>query len=300
MIRKANQLWKSLKFVMNQSERIVGMNSRNLSLIYPNNQRRDYPLADNKLLTKQWLGKHQLPTTRLIATIDHFTQIESTISTLNTSEEYVIKPAEGSGGKGILLAFKNTLGNQTWSHSNGSLMTQESLKNHVAQILKGQFSLEAQSEVALIESLVRPTKEFLPKLNQLCDLRIISLQNTVIAGMLRVPTKHSNGKANLHQGGIGLGVNLLNGFTHFATQLGKNITQHPDTLEPLEGIAIPDWQFILEESTRLSELCPLKYLGIDWALSQDGPKILEINTRPGLEIQNANQEGLHQLIKEAQ
>lgn len=300
MIRKVNHLWNSIKRVMDQSEQIVGMNSRNLSLIYPNNHRRDYPLADNKLLTKQWLDQHHLPTTNLVATVDHFTQIDSTILALDSSKEYVIKPAEGSGGKGILLAFKHPLDNQTWLDSRGALLPHDALKGHIAQILKGQFSHEAQSEVALIETLVRPSKAFLPKLNQLCDLRIISLKNIVIAGMLRVPTKHSNGKANLHQGGIGLGVNLNNGLTHFATQLGKSISHHPDTLEALEGIVIPDWQLILKESTRLSELCPLKYLGIDWALSEDGPKILEINTRPGLEIQNANQEGLHQLIKDAQ
>ena len=53
----------------------------------------------------------------------------------------------------------------------------------------------------------------------------------------------------------------------------------------------------------MARLCaqtlPLKYLGIDIAISIDGPKILEVNARPGLAIQLANDRGLQPALLSA-
>ena len=45
------------------------------------------------------------------------------------------------------------------------------------------------------------------------DIRIISLLGYPAMAMVRLPTRLSGGKANLHQGAIGVGVNLATGKT---------------------------------------------------------------------------------------
>lgn len=293
---KAPQWYQDFKKMLDNSEHIVGMNARNLELIYPNNRRPDYPLADNKLITKQWLIKHDFPTTQLMAVIEHHHQIDEVMDQLNPQSGLVIKPAQGSGGQGIQLAFP---GQETWQSSGGRELSLEELKLHTQYILTGHYSKESEQESAIIEALVYPDSRILPELKSLCDLRIITHQGKVVAAMLRVPTQLSNGKANLHQGGIGIGINLKTGLTTQATCLGQSLDHHPNSGEALISIEIPNWEEIMNQSRRLAELCPLKYLGIDWALSNEGPMILEMNTRPGLEIQNANMQGLRDSLKEA-
>ena len=51
----------------NSIEDVLGMNARNLECIYPNNQRKDYPLVDNKKITKDVLSKSGFPVVPLLA-----------------------------------------------------------------------------------------------------------------------------------------------------------------------------------------------------------------------------------------
>ena len=61
---------------------------------------------------------------------------------------------------------------------------------------------------------------------------------------------------------------------------------------------IPYWAEMLDVSRRTSELFPLDYLGVDIILDRaKGPMVMEINVRPGLAIQLANQKGLKQTLK---
>ncbi|MBU0498794.1 MAG: hypothetical protein KJ558_08825 [Gammaproteobacteria bacterium] len=67
----------------------------------------------------------------------------------------------------------------------------------------------------------------------------------------------------------------------------------PDTGYPLRGLRLPHWDLFLELAAQCYEFTRLGYLGVDFVLDRDrGPLLLEINARPGLSIQIANQEGL--------
>ncbi|MCB1842676.1 MAG: alpha-L-glutamate ligase-like protein, partial [Halioglobus sp.] len=60
----------------------------------------------------------------------------------------------------------------------------------------------------------------------------------------------------------------------------------------------PGWDFILESSARAQEVSGLGYLGVDMVIDRDlGPLMLEMNARPGLNIQIANRAGLSLRIK---
>jgi len=112
--------------------------------------------------------------------------------------------------------------------------------------------------------------------------------------MIRLPTRNSDGKANLHQGAVGVGIDIATGITRKGVWLNRSVSEHPDFGVPLAGLAIPAWDELLELAARCYELTGLGYMGVDIVLDRNmGPLILEINARPGLGIQIANQDGLH-------
>jgi alpha-L-glutamate ligase-like protein len=111
--------------------------------------------------------------------------------------------------------------------------------------------------------------------------------------MVRLPTRMSDGRANLHQGAVGAGINMATGYTCSAVWRNQNVKEHPDTGYNVTGIQVPYWDRLLDMATRSSDLTGLGYLGVDLVLDRDkGPMLLELNARPGLTIQIANQAGL--------
>lgn len=51
---------------------------------------------------------------------------------------------------------------------------------------------------------------------------------------------------------------------------------------------LPFWDDILLFSSQVQMYTKLGYLALDWVITRNGPKLLEINARAGLEIQNVN------------
>jgi hypothetical protein len=75
------------------------------------------------------------------------------------------------------------------------------------------------------------------------------------------------------------------------------VDEHPDTGAPIAGRTIPHWDVILEMASRCYEFTGLGYLGADIVLDAErGPLMLELNARPGLNVQIANQDGLRRRI----
>ena len=111
--------------------------------------------------------------------------------------------------------------------------------------------------------------------------------------MIRLPTRASDGKANLHQGALGAGIDLSTGKTIAAVWYNSLITQHPDTGHDVVGVDIPHWDKLLDISARAFQMTKLGYVGVDLVLDEHlGPMLLELNARPGLNIQIANDAGL--------
>ena len=124
------------------------------------------------------------------------------------------------------------------------------------------------------------------------DIRIITLLGYPAMAMVRLPTRLSGGKANLHQGAIGVGINIANGITLGGVFHNDAIDYHPDTMKPITDLQVPHWDKILEIAASCYELTGLGYLGVDIVLDKEhGPLMLELNARPGLNIQIANREG---------
>lgn len=271
---------------------LLGMNQRNGDFISHYNPRQFYPLVDDKLLTKQLAINSGIAVPKLYAVIEIEHQIAEFAHTLADYDEFAIKPAHGSGGEGILIIKGRS--KNLYRKLNGILLTESDIAHHLSNILSGMYSLGGQPDKALIEYRV----EFSPLFKQISyqgvpDIRTIVFKGVPIMSMLRLPTRLSDGKANLHQGAIGVGIDLASGRTQQGVWLEQIINHHPDTGYAIEGLDIPYWDQIMSLAAGCQEMVSLGYIGVDIVLDATlGPLMLEINARPGLSIQIANQKGL--------
>ncbi len=268
-------------------EALYGMNRRNVELIYRYNPRRYYPVADDKLLAKEYLSRHGVPVPETLAVCRGLFEVEATLEALSQQSELVIKPASGSGGDGIVVLGEREASG--WQTSGAKLMSDAELRQHLAQIVFGAFTSQLEDK-ALIERRV-VSHEMFHELwaDGVSDIRVLVLAGKPLLAMLRVPTQRSRGKANLHQGGLGVAVDIASGHTTRAVCGRLAVERHPESGVPLLGRQIPDWAGVIDLALRAAASVPLGYLGVDVVVDrQRGPLVLEINARPGLEIQNVN------------
>jgi len=281
--------------LLRNSREILGMNARNLDYVRPLNRRRDREFADNKLLAKRLLRKNGLPVPGLIARIRTHAELEAfDWETLPGS--FALKPNRGFGGEGILIVYGRKRGRtDAWVKASGAIVTIDDLKSHIRNILDGSFSLTNTPDIAFFEERLKLLKLFKPYAYRgIPDIRVIVFNRVPVMAMLRLPTRESDGKANLQQGAIGTGIDLATGTTTSAVMGKSHIIEYaPKTRLALSGIRIPYWSEILHIAVESQSVSGLGFLGADIAIDRDrGPVLLELNARPGLSIQIANLAGL--------
>lgn len=284
--------WRGLK-----AAGVLGMNQRNADFILRHNPRRHYPLVDDKLRTKRLAQQAGIAVPELYGVIEIEHDIARLPEIVKDHRDFVIKPAQGSGGNGILVITGRH--QQRYRLSNDSLMTEEEIEHHISNILNGMYSLGGQADKALLEYRVK----FDPLFEQVSyrgvpDIRTVVFRGVPVASMVRLPTRASDGKANLHQGAVGAGIDMASGLTTRAVCQNQPVTQHPDTGADIAGLQIPQWEALLTLAARCHELVGLGYLGVDVVLDRTrGPLVLELNARPGLAIQLANGAGLRKRLE---
>lgn len=279
---------------------VLGMNRRNLEFIFGYNPRHLYPLVDDKLQTKQLAQAAGISVPPLYQVISHQYEIRDMATKLAPFPDFAIKPAQGSGGDGIIIIEQHR--DQRYRKVNGEMLSLYELQHHISSILGGLYSLGGYADSALIEYRIRFDPVFSTITYQgVPDIRIIVFRGIPVMAMLRLPTRQSQGKANLHQGALGVGIDIASGKTNQAVIANRHIEEHPETGYRLEGVSVPHWQSILVTASRCYELTGMGYLGADFVLDRDmGPLLLELNARPGLNIQIANHAGLVPRLREVQ
>ena len=271
---------------------ILGMNCRNVAYIGRYNPRERYPLVDDKLQTKMVVRKVGVTVPDLLLVIGTQHEIEDIEHILANFTQFVIKPARGSGGKGILVIVGRE--GDRLVKSSGHQLSAADVKRHLSNIISGLYSLGGRTDVAFVEALVTSDSMFEHiSYEGVPDIRLIVFKGYPVMGMLRLATRQSDGKANLHQGAVGVGLDIASGKSIAAVQFNRPIQRHPDTDYPLSNIQVPHWRQLLTLSARCHDVTRLGYLGADMVLdAQRGPLLLELNARPGLTIQVANDRGL--------
>lgn len=284
------RFWKNNKL----EEEILGINERNMDFVYRHNPKKYFSLADDKVKCKEILHKEGIACAETFGVIRKIGDITTKWASLNHHNKLAIKPANGSGGGGIMIVKKNSDGQ--WM-SGREIISEQVIFTHFARIIMGMYSFGSSDHV-LIEECIEPHPFFAEIYPAgVPDFRIILLNDQPVMSMLRIPTDRSNGKANLHQGGLGIGIDMERGLLMQAFD-GKNYHGvHPDNGNQIEGKEIPMWETLLALSITTSQSFPLNYLGIDIVIDAlHGPMIMEINVRPGLGIQLANKQGLKTIL----
>lgn len=279
---------------------ILGINNRVGRYILRHNKRANYPLVDNKVLTAQRAEAWGIAMPENYLVVENYGSLKNLHQKLQSYEHFVIKPANGSQGNGIIVIkeiVREQVNGETrflYRRANDKLMEIEEVKHHISGILSGLYSLSGQSDIAIIQAKIDKHPIFDNyTFGGIPDIRVIVFEGFPVMSMVRLPTRSSDGKANLHQGAIGAGLSMKNGWTTNAVIKNQVIDTHPDTGHHLSGLKLPFWKEILELAARCYDMVELGYLGADIVLTPDhGPILLELNARPGLAIQIANLAGL--------
>ena len=276
---------------------VLGINRRNAEYTFKYNPRDRYPLVDDKLQTKKLAIEAGIAVPELYGVIETEYQVRHFAEMIEPYAEFAVKPSRGSGGKGILVIVGRS--KDMYRSVDGSLLTREEVGYHLSNVISGMYSLGGQPDKALIEYRVQfdPVFEAI-SYQGVPDIRGIVFLGVPVMSMVRLPTRMSGGKANLHQGAIGAGIDIATGRTLTAVWRNAIVSEHPDTGNTVTGVKIPNWEKLLKIAAQCNELTGLGYIGVDLVLDKDkGPLILEINARPGLNIQIANRSGLLPRLK---
>ncbi len=271
---------------------VLGLNSRNIHFIARLNAVHWMTVANDKLVTKRHLDDTGVPTPRTLLSVESEHELDYRRAALVAAGGFALKPASGSQGQGIVLFASADA--DSFLLLNGDTWTYEQLRAHVRDITRGLHSSADDPDRALFEELIRPdafSRSIAP--DGIPDIRVLVVRGKPVAAMLRVPTRQSGGRANLHQGAAGFSVDLATGRLGSGIHEGRVIDAHPDSGETLAGREIPHWPEVLRIAREAQRAVPLGYAGIDVCLDdRRGPVVIEVNARPGIEIQNALQKGL--------
>ncbi|MFA5134843.1 MAG: tyrosine/phenylalanine carboxypeptidase domain-containing protein [Patescibacteria group bacterium] len=272
--------------IIPKSSGILGINARNLLYVSRYNTKSSKLLADDKISTKFFLATRGIGTAKLYYAIRNLGELRNFKPTL-LPRRFVIKPNHGYGGEGI-IAIKEKRGSSYVSTA-GKRYSWSDLFEHCVGILDGRYAISGLHDQIIFEELLEQHEYFQRFSDKgLPDIRIIVFHYVPVIAMLRLPTAESEGKANLHLGAIGLGIDMGTGRTTFAVRNNKLIKYLPNG-EPVRSIIMPNWDEILLTASRTQHLTQIGYLAVDLALTKTGIKILELNARAGLAIQISNQ-----------
>ena len=282
---------------------ILGLNART-QIFWRYNKSQAKKYANSKLATKRVLRKAEVPVPEIYAKFVK-PELVAKFEWEKLPDSFALKPNRGLGGEGIIVVKKRAIGSDgkkdevTWITTQKKRVTADDLKLHVLDILEGAFSMGSTPDVAYIEEYVGRHKALIKySYRGTPDIRVIVFNKVPIMAMLRLPTKESGGRANLHQGAIAVGVDIATGITTKAYWHGKYIRYKPETKRKLNGLKIPQFSKILETAVLAGEATGLGYFGADVVLHPEkGPMILELNYQPGLSIQLANNSGLRKRLE---
>lgn len=289
---------------------VLGINARNQKYIKTTKKSRR--ILDSKLKTKEFLSKKGVPVLKTLGVIKTRRELFN-FNWSSLPDSFALKPNRGFGGGGIMVIYgrrkkfyrqkeesKNIKDeNLTWIRADGTLVTKGELEAHVFDILEGNFSLSYLPDIAFFEERAKVSKELKPYTwKGIPDIRIVVFERVPVMAMLRLPTKESRGRANLHDGAIGVGIDLVTGKTLSAVHHRDFIDYYPGTRYLLRGIQVPYFKKSLNLAVSIQKYLKAKFLGVDITIDREkGPVVLEVNLRPGLQVQTANMAGLEERLK---
>ena len=279
---------------------VYGMNRRNRDLVLGLNTPRALGMATDKVACKRELIAHGIRVPAPIAELHRVADVRGILPLLREhTDGFVTKPSQGAQGRGVMV-FSRAL-EDTVLPQHGSPWDLDAFIYYVCRILSGEYTVGRPLDAVIAEERIKPDADWvMPGLPGAPDLRVIVHLGKPILAMARLPTMASDGRANLHTGGVGLGIDLETGRSTHAIWKERPVTHHPDSGLELTGREVEGLDECLELAARCARAVPLGYMGVDIMRDRDtGPCVLEVNGRPGLAIQLANRMGLGSVLNGA-
>ena len=278
----------------------LGLNRRNQEYLLRWNRPALVGLVDHKVRTKEVLAALGLPVPETFASYKRQRELRALRAEIGHRSQFVLKPARGAGGEGVVVVAGRS--GDRLVKTSGATLSSADIIAQAADIIAGAFSLSQARDEAVLEDRLSPDAVLVAySPGGIPDIRVLVVRGIPLMAMLRLPTTLSDGRANLHVGGVGVGIDLGTGRAVHAIWRNASIVAHPDTKLPLSALQVPHWEAVLLLATRSYDAVPLGYMGVDIVIDRDrGPMILELNARPGLAIQLANHCGLRRILEAAE
>jgi alpha-L-glutamate ligase-like protein len=286
---------------------ILGMNARNHVYQSRYNKQKSKKISSSKLLTKSLLKKKKLGVPKLYRMFSSEQSVDKYDFT-RLPESFVVKPAAGLGGEGILVIDRSQETEEiSWITVDKQVVTVDDLKLHIKDILAGKYSMFDLPDKAFIEERARVHPSFSDiSFQGTPDIGVLVFNRVPVMAFLRLPTKESHGKANMFQGAIACGIDMATGVTTKAVKYTTEVKFFPGTRRRLKGVVIPRWERVLRLAVETAETVGLGFCRVDVVLQpnktkagklKSKPMVLEINSQPGLKIQLANGAGLKRRLE---
>lgn len=281
-----------------KSSDFLGLNARAALYSYKYNTGKGRNIASSKIQTKKVLIANEIPAPEIYGKLSNLESVKN-FDWNKLPSAFVVKPSRGLGGEGIIVIKKKASDGNGWITTDRKRVTVQDLTLHALSIQEGAYSLENAPDTVLIEEYIGRHKALVKySYRGTPDIRVIVFNKVPVMAMLRLPTKESGGRANVHQGAIAVGIDIATGITTYAVHHHEYIKNKPGTKRKLHGIKIPFWNKILINSVLASEAAKLGYTSVDMLLHPEkGPVVIELNYQPGLEIQLANKAGLRRRLE---
>ena len=175
---------------------ILGINNRVGRYILRHNKRKFYPLVDNKVLTAERAEAWGIAMPENYLVIKNYGSLKNLHLKLENYPSFVIKPANGSQGNGIIVIkeiIREQKGDEVqyfYRRSNDKLMDIEEIKHHISGILSGLYSLTGHSDAAIIQAKIDKHPIFEKySFGGIPDIRVIVYEGYPVMSMVRVATE---------------------------------------------------------------------------------------------------------------
>jgi alpha-L-glutamate ligase-like protein len=284
--------------IMVKPSHILGINARN-QLYTSLNSKESKRFGFSKLRTKKFVAKHGIGVATLYGNIRRAEELKEFDWDI-VKGGFAIKPGNGSAGKGIVVIKRRDKKTGVYIDINEKYYSVRDLELHIRDILQGAYSTWGSENSAIIEERIPVHPDLEPYVEVgTPDVRVIVFNNIPVMAECRIPTHSSQGKANLHQGAIGLGIDFGTGQTTYGISgLSTPVSVFPHTQTSVKGINIPLWTELLKTAVRTANATGFMYCGVDLFMHPEkGPMVAEINGFPGLGIQIANHAGLRKRLE---
>jgi len=308
---------------------ILGNNARNLLYIKKFNDKKAIRLANNKLETKNFLSERGIPFAKTYWIISNRNELYDFDFSYLPKKTFVIKPNQWSKWEWILIVKNVTKKEMIYNNKNNNIINKfekrrtrhipyktipnnkseiyhiwnreindPTFRRYLLDIIDWKYSMTMWNDKVIIEEKLNPWELFKDFCERwLADIRVVVFNLVPIATMIRVPTKYSGGKANLAQWWLGLGIDIGSGKITSMSRKNKIYTRKfPKEFAHFFGKQIPYRKDILFLSSKAQYYVNLGYLALDRVITNEWPKLLEINARAGLEVQKVTNTPLEKIL----